>query len=208
MPPRVSSTYGRRCSLRCAPTRPNQARRSLRCARAGACTALGVDWALQPRWLRDVSVRNPRGILFRRTACSIEFSWRCGTASRGTAGYSAPPAQFLVPQVSRAPPFGAKVPPRADPTSSYRLARVMTCFAMGSEALLICWAPEVCARGQSRKESKFQSLLAERAHFMGHHPKWTGPDRTLASWTCAIGSIAPYILFEALPIGSPSTTCR
>ena len=37
---------------------------------------------------------------------------------------------------------------------------------MGREARLICWAPVVFMRNQSRQQLKFQVLLTERAHFM------------------------------------------
>jgi very-short-patch-repair endonuclease len=40
---------------------------------------------------------------------------------------------------------------------------------MGRKAQLICWAPEVVMRTQSRQHLKFQALLAERAHFMRHN---------------------------------------
>jgi very-short-patch-repair endonuclease len=40
---------------------------------------------------------------------------------------------------------------------------------MGREARLICWARVVFMRNQSRQQLRFQSLLAERAHFMRHH---------------------------------------
>ena len=40
---------------------------------------------------------------------------------------------------------------------------------MGREARLICWAPVVFMRNQSRQQLKFQALLAERAHFMRHN---------------------------------------
>jgi very-short-patch-repair endonuclease len=41
--------------------------------------------------------------------------------------------------------------------------------AMGCEAQLICWAPEVVMRNLSRQQLKFQALLAERARFMRHN---------------------------------------
>jgi very-short-patch-repair endonuclease len=40
---------------------------------------------------------------------------------------------------------------------------------MRGEARLICWAPVVIVRNQSRQQLKFQALLAERANFMRHN---------------------------------------
>ncbi len=40
---------------------------------------------------------------------------------------------------------------------------------MGREARLICWAPVVFMRNQSRQQLKFQTLLAELAHSMRHN---------------------------------------
>jgi leucyl-tRNA synthetase len=39
----------------------------------------------------------------------------------------------------------------------------------GGEARLICWAPVVFMRNQSRQQVTFQALLAERAHFLRHN---------------------------------------
>jgi leucyl-tRNA synthetase len=40
---------------------------------------------------------------------------------------------------------------------------------MGRETRLICWAPVVFMRNQSRQQLKFQALLGERAHFLRHN---------------------------------------
>lgn len=44
---------------------------------------------------------------------------------------------------------------------------------MGCVARLICRAPGVFVRKQSRQQLKFQALLDERAHFMRHHQSET-----------------------------------
>jgi leucyl-tRNA synthetase len=41
---------------------------------------------------------------------------------------------------------------------------------LGREAQLICWAPEVIMRIQSRQQFKRHILLAQRAHEMRHEP--------------------------------------
>jgi very-short-patch-repair endonuclease len=48
-------------------------------------------------------------------------------------------------------------------------ARHASC-ALGREAQLICWAPEVIMRIQSRQQLNRQILLAQRAHEMRHQP--------------------------------------
>ena len=80
-------------------------------------------------------------------------------------------------QISWSPLGGAQVVPRVDGARDSRPARVTPSAPWGREAQLICRAPEVFMRSQSRQQFKFQALLAGRAQFMRYNP--TDTERAL-----------------------------
>jgi very-short-patch-repair endonuclease len=59
------------------------------------------------------------------------------------------------------------------PATRGRCGQVQDCachesFALGREAQLTCWAPEVIMRSQSRQQLKREMVLGQRAHEMRH----------------------------------------